>query len=33
MFAIFAKEPHPKIIISVEKDEVSEAEWGSRIQT
>jgi len=33
MFAIISKEPCPKVIIFVEEEEVSEGEWGCRIQT
>ena len=33
MFAIIGKKPRPKVIIFVEEDEVSEGEWGCRIQT
>ena len=33
MFAIVSKESRPKVIIFVEKNEVSKGEWGCRIQT
>jgi len=33
MFAIVSKELRLKVIIVVEDDEVSEGEWGCRIQT
>jgi len=33
MFAIVSKEPDPKVMIFEEEGEVSEGEWGCRIQT
>jgi len=33
MFAIVSKKLRPKVMIFVEEDELSEGEWGCRIQT